>query len=134
LAQAAAGEASKKDTAVELMHVFGRPYQEMPLYFSAADALVLISDGEGSPMVVKEAMACNLPVVATPVGDIPELIGGTDGCFLCGWDPAEIADKLCLAIGSGRTRGRERMGEMGLEKIASRIVSLYQQVLQEKER
>ncbi|MBU2009446.1 MAG: glycosyltransferase [Chloroflexi bacterium] len=134
LAGAAAQEAKDKDPAVELMYVFGRPYQEMPLFFNAADVLVLVSDGEGSPMVVKEAMACNLPVVATPVGDIPELIGGTDGCFLCGWEPGEIADKLRLAIGSGRTKGRERMGEMGLEKIASRLVSLYQQVLQEMER
>lgn len=134
LAQAAAEEARKKDPALELLYVFGRPYQEMPLYFSAADALVLISDGEGSPMVIKEAMACNLPVVATPVGDIPELIGCTDGCFVCSWDPREIADKLLLAVGSGRTRGREKIGEMGLEKIASRLVMLYQQVLQERER
>ncbi len=134
LAGAAVEEAKKKDPSIELLPVFGRPYQEMPFYFNAADVLVLISDGEGSPMVIKEAMACNLPIVATPVGDIPQVMGGTDGCFLCGWDPKDIADKLRLALGSGRTSGREGMAELELKNIASRILLLYQEVLGEMER
>jgi len=134
LARAATEEARKKDPAIELLPVFGRPYQEMPLYFSAADVLMHISDGEGSPMVIKEAMACNLPIVATPVGDIPQVIGGTDGCSLCSWEPGEIADKLLLALRSGRTGGRERMTELELKNIASRIISLYREVLGEKGR
>ena len=133
LARAATEEAGKKDPAIEHLFVFGRPYHEMPLYFSAADALVLISDGEGSPMVIKEAMACNLPVVATRVGDIPQLIGGTDGCFLCSWDPREIADKLLLALRSpGRTMGRERMAGLELSNITAQIISLYREVLGKK--
>ncbi len=129
LAQAAAEEARKKDPAIELLPVFGRPYQEMPLYFSAADVLMHISDGEGSPMVIKEAMACNLPIVATPVGDIPQVIEGTDGCSLCSWEPGEIADKLLLALRSGRTGGRERMTKLELKNIAAQIISLYREVL-----
>jgi len=55
---------------MELLTVSKVYYTEMPWYYSAADAMILCSDSEGSPTSVKEALACNLPVVSTDVGDV----------------------------------------------------------------
>jgi teichuronic acid biosynthesis glycosyltransferase TuaC len=117
----------------DLVLVSKKPLAEVPKYMSACDVIVLVSDGEGSPMVIKEAMACNLPVVAVPAGDIPEMIGGTDGCYLCSQDPPEVAEKLDLALHSeGRTGGREKIKSMEIGAISRRIIALYEDVLRKK--
>ncbi len=118
---------------VELVVVSKKPLAEVPKYMSACDVLVLVSDGEGSPMVIKEAMACNLPIVAVPAGDIPEVISNTDGCYICTQDPFEVAEKLDLAIhGEGRTNGREKIKRMEIGAISRQIIDLYEDVLREK--
>jgi len=60
------------DDPVRLQTVTGVPHKRMPTYMNAADALLLTSNREGSPDAVKEALACNLPVVSTDVGDVRE--------------------------------------------------------------
>jgi teichuronic acid biosynthesis glycosyltransferase TuaC len=115
------------DPSVELVLVSGQPHNIVPVYMNACDVLLLVSDAEGSPMVIKEAMACNLPVVSVPVGDVPEVIGGTDGCYLCRQDPPDVAEKLGLALRySRRTNGREKMADFEHSVIAKRILALYQ--------
>jgi glycosyltransferase involved in cell wall biosynthesis len=119
---------------VELVLVSGKPLSEVPAYMSACDVLLLVSDKEGSPMVVKEAMACNLPIVSVPVGDVPEVIGGTEGCFLCSQDPHDVADKLVLALQWGRkTDGRKNIQQMDIGNIGRRIITVYEELLNEKE-
>jgi teichuronic acid biosynthesis glycosyltransferase TuaC len=118
---------------VELVLVSKKPLSFVPKYMSACDVLVLVSDAEGSPMVIKEAMACDLPIVSVPAGDVPEVIGGTDGCYLCSQDPQDVADKLELALKWGRrTNGRENIGHMEIGAISRRIIALYEELLQEK--
>ncbi len=118
----------------ELLIVSGQPPERIPLYMNACDVLVLASDKEGSPQVIKEAMACNLPIVSVPVGDVEEVISGTEGCYLCTQDPADIAAKLKQALDRGaRTRGREAVAHLALDKVASRLVEVYQQVLRPRE-
>ena len=123
---------SANDSRVELVLLSGRPHGDVPLYMSACDVLLLTSDAEGSPMVIKEAMACNLPVVSTPVGDVADVISGVDGCYLCSQDPEEVAQKLQMALAFGkRTDGRERVRSMELSKIAEDIVSVYEETLRQ---
>ncbi|HEX2081859.1 MAG TPA: glycosyltransferase, partial [Longimicrobium sp.] len=97
---------------------------------NAADALLMTSHLEGSPQVVKEAMACNLPVVSVPVGDVPAVIAGTEGCHLAGYDAKELAARLEQVFArGGRTEGRRAAERFGLDAVAGRLVEIYRQVL-----
>ena len=123
----------EKDPNAELVLVSKKPLAVVPKYMSACDVLVLVSDGEGSPQVIKEAMACNLPIVSVPAGDVPDVIGGTEGCYLCSQDPKDVAEKLELALAWGRrTDGREKVRYVEIGNIARKLISLYQDLLEEK--
>jgi teichuronic acid biosynthesis glycosyltransferase TuaC len=133
IVQAAMKLLQERRPDAELVLVAKKPLYEVPKYLSACDVLVLVSDGEGSPMVIKEAMACNLPIVSVPAGDVPEVIGNTDGCYLCSQKPQDVAEKLEMALQWGkRTDGREKIGHMEISAIAKRIISLYEDLLREK--
>ena len=107
----------------ELVVLNKKPHDVVPLYMSACDALVFTSVLEGSPNVVKEAMACNLPVVSVRVGDVPEVIAGTDGCTLADRDSADIARKLIDVLRRPRrTDGRRNVLRFSHEQIAAGIV------------
>ncbi len=126
---------SIRDEKIRLVVRFDIAHAELYRYLSAADGLILASFQEGSPNVVKEAMACNCPVIATDVGDVAEVIGDTQGCHITGFDPEELAGKIQTVAGDGtRTRGRERILELGLDSgsIADRILGIYKQVLNKK--
>jgi teichuronic acid biosynthesis glycosyltransferase TuaC len=125
--------AQKEDPSIEFVLVADQPHHVVSLYMNACDVLLLVSDAEGSPMVIKEAMACNLPIVSVPVGDVPEVIGSTDGCYLSSQDPHDVAANLLLAVNySGRTNGREMIKHMDQSAIARQIKAVYLEVLDGK--
>lgn len=117
----------------ELVLVSGKPLASVPAYLNACDVLFLVSDKEGSPMVIKEAMACNLPIVSVPAGDVAEMIGDTEGCYICSQDPEDVAEKLETALRWGkRTNGREKIGYMEIGAISRRIIAVYEELLGDK--
>ena len=119
--------------SLEILQVTGVPLSRMPLYVNAADMLVLASYSEGSPNAVKEAMAVNLPVVSVDVGDVRELIGQTEGCYLVPSRGEENAARFVEVCRRGaRTAGRERMARYAEENIAREIVAVYEAVLGKK--
>ena len=106
------------------------PHTAIPTYLNAADVLVLASDCEGSPVVIKEAMACNLPIVSSAVGDVPEVIGETEGCYLAEQSAQDLAVKLDLALSFGRrTKGRDVIRHLQVHGEAERIRDLYEKVV-----
>lgn len=116
---------------VELNVVSGVNYELLPYYYSAADVLLLTSLWEGSPNVVKEAMACNLPIVSTNVGDVKKIIGETRGCFVTSFGLKDVANKLKIALEFGiRTNGREKIKHLDNKIIAKKIISIYEKVIQ----
>jgi glycosyltransferase involved in cell wall biosynthesis len=102
----------------------------MPLYYRAADALVLASRYEGSPNVVKEALACNLPVVSTPVGDVPERLVGVDPSAIVPFDHSEIGKAIAKILTlRSRSNGRGHVLDISNQRVAERIVSIYRSIL-----
>jgi teichuronic acid biosynthesis glycosyltransferase TuaC len=130
LAHAAVERLRASDPSVELRVVHTETQHRLALYMSACDALVFPSFQEGSPNVVKQAMACNLPIVATDVGDVRQVIGGTRGCFVCDPDAAVIAERLAgILARRERTDGRERVRHLDGEHVARRVLGVYEDVL-----
>ncbi len=129
LAQEAFTRLDRKD--VVLLPVFNKPNNQMPLYMNAADVLLLTSLWEGSVNVVKEAMACNLPVVSTDVGDVKSNTEGLQGYYITSFDAAEIAEKLGTALDlENEIRGSERIRELGLDSasVNKRLTEIYRLV------
>jgi glycosyltransferase involved in cell wall biosynthesis len=119
-----------KEDNVELIAVYNISHQYIPLYMSAANVLVLTSLWEGSPNVIKEAMACNLPIVSTDVGDVKELISSTDGCYIAPADPMDFAIELEKALGFTKpTNGRENIKFLDQNIIAEKIIGIYKSVI-----
>ncbi len=111
---------------VELVLVSGKPHDVIPVYMNACDVLALTSWFEGSPMVIKEAMACNLPIVSTDVGDVADIIDGVEGCYLAEPDPEDVADKLFKVLERNqRTNGRDKIRHLGSGPITHRIIDVY---------
>lgn len=120
---------------VQLIVASGLPHEVIPLYMNACDVLALASEFEGSPVVVKEAMACNLPIVSVDVGDVRDLIANTEGCYICQRDPADMAAKLRQALAFGRrTDGRERIQYLNVEATIDGVIALYEEALAKRRR
>ena len=133
LIEAAVALVQACDPTVSLLKVVGQPHSRVPWFMNAGDVLVLASDIEASPVVIKEAMACNLPIVSTNVGDVADVLGDTEGCYLCEHTPEDIAAKVQQALRFGRrTNGRERVRHLQVSDEAEGILRLYREVLERK--
>lgn len=119
---------------IKLLTVYGLPQSELVSYYNAADVLILTSLYEGSPNVIKEAMACNTPIVSTDVGDVKWVMNQVEGCYLSSFNPDDFASKLTNALDFGvthyKTNGRKRIIELGLdsETIAKKIIRIYERL------
>jgi len=115
----------------ELIVAWGVPHTDMPRLMSACDVLVFTSMQEGSPNVVKEALACDLPVVSVHVGDVAERLRGIEGCELCPDErPEAIAAALARVLDRGqRIAGRQAVTHLDETAITAQLIELYQSVL-----
>jgi glycosyltransferase involved in cell wall biosynthesis len=106
----------------------------MPLYYRAADVLLCASKAEGSPNVIKEALACNLPIVSTPVGDVPERLAGVSLSQVVAPHAeafAEAAVKILLS--RQRSNGRQYVSDLDLPEVAKRVIEVYQCIRKDKD-
>lgn len=113
------------DAPIELQTLGGVDHDRMPLYLSAADVMLLTSRREGAPNTVKEAMACDLPVVATDVGDVAERLSGVRHSTVADTDD-DLAAALRAVLRAGeRSDGREKIAEIGLQNQLDRLESVF---------
>lgn len=100
---------------------------------NACDGLLVTSFYESGPLVVKEAMACNLPIVSTDVGDVKSVIESTKSCYLVNYDSQEIVDKLKLILDNPeRANGRDKIHSYDLKIIAERIFEVFEKIILKK--
>lgn len=129
LAESAVEHARLRIPDLDLVPVSKVDPEKIPLYMNACDCLLLTSDWEGSPTVVKEALACNLPVVSVEVGDVKELLKGVQPSRIVSAEPQSIGDALVEILQAGmRSNGSTRAGEMSERHTTSRILTLYQDI------
>lgn len=120
----------------EFKVVHSKPHEDIINEINNADVLLLTSLWEGSPNIIKEAMACNCPVVSTDVGDVGWLFGNEPGHFLTTFDANNVAKNIGLAVEFSekhqKTNGRNRIIELGLDSnsIAERIKKIYSSILE----
>ena len=116
-----------------LQELRGFSRAEVNCWMCAANCLLMTSKTEGSPQVIKEAMACGCPIVSVDVGDVAERVSGVEGCYVVRIrEPKDVAEALKKAIAfEGRTNGREKVIEMGLsnEQVAQRLIAIYQSLV-----
>ena len=104
----------------------GLSREGVALAMSAADVAVMTSLWEGAPVGVKEALACETPVVSVRVGDVPDVVAGLPGCAVVPRDPAALAAAVKRALRAGRSRRlRESMQAYGRRQIAERVIDVY---------
>lgn len=127
LAEKAINVLKSEKKNIELHFLMDIPHHRMPLYYNAANLLLLTSIREGSPNVIKEAIACECPVISTDVGDVAEITAGIKNCFIVGFDPEEIRDSVNKILDDGgRSDGRSKISHIAKEAVALRLVNIYQ--------
>jgi glycosyltransferase involved in cell wall biosynthesis len=129
------------DLVIERVRAAGVEVQAMSLenldrasvavHMNAADVVLLTSDSEGSPVVVKEALACGTPVVSVPVGDVADVVGGLPGCAVAPRDPDLLAEAIRAALTiqeEDRIRLRARGELYGRRRAAERMLEIFERV------
>lgn len=124
--QAAVRVAEKAVGPIRLM-ILSVPPELMPDCLNAADCLALASLNEGSPNIIKEALACNLPVVSTDVGDVAERLKGVHWSKVVRRDVFEFGEALAEIVLEKRTsNGRESVGTCDETRVAEAIRYVYE--------
>jgi len=101
-------------------------------FMNVSDLVLLTSVFEGSPNVIKEAMACNRPIVSVKVGDVEEITNNTKGVFITSFKTEEVVHGVKKALKFEKTNGREKIRYLKINSVAKRILLLYQKTLMTK--
>jgi len=120
---------------VNLIELKGFNRSQVNKLLCGCDLFLLPTKSEGSPQVVKEALACNCPIVATGVADIPELLEGVRNSYVTGFDAREIASSIeTILQDGGRSDGRKKISERRLDnpQVAETLLDIYHSVLSRK--
>jgi glycosyltransferase involved in cell wall biosynthesis len=127
LAEAVMACAKRLRTALRLEVMDGRCSPDLvPMMMNAADCLLVTSDFEGSPTIVQEALACNLPVVSVDVGDVAQRLRGVRATRIAPRDPQALAQALDAVLSLGeRSDGRLKLDECSSRRVAAELESIY---------
>jgi glycosyltransferase involved in cell wall biosynthesis len=104
---------------------------EVPLYVNAANAVLVTSAHEGFGLAVLEALACDVPVLATPVGVHPAALDGVPGTLCAPYDRAAWQTALAphLEASDPRIAGRDRAALWSAREMARRVLDAWGEVL-----
>lgn len=125
-----------KNMKIEPIKLTNTERNKIPYFLNACNLHLLTSDVEGSPNSVKESLACNVPVVCTPVGDTKSLISKVQGSFVSkSFEPSELAMLVVSALNFERINGRQVIVERKLDSdsIALSIKNIYIKIQNDRE-
>ena len=127
LAQAAAGD-------TPLLTLGNVDPEEVPLWFNAANAVLIPSDREGFGLAVLEALACDVPVLATPVGIAPEALAGIAGTLCAPFDVTGWRAALAplVAADDPRVDGRSSAERFSSDRMAERVLEAWRGLLADR--
>jgi len=117
---------------IEIIEMRDLTREKITKLMFACDLFALPTKSEGSPQALKEAMACNCPILATDVADIKYLLGDLEGHYICSFDLTDVVIKIQFALEfSERTNGRERIIKLGLdsETVANKVLQVYKTII-----
>jgi glycosyltransferase involved in cell wall biosynthesis len=135
LAQAAVELASARRAGLRLRVASDLPHAVLPLFAAACDLILCTSETEGWPNSVKEALACNVPFVATDISDLREIAEQEPSCRVCEADAVSLADGICEALEvTGPRDLRRHVVGMGLDVGSDRLVGIYASLLATRSR
>jgi len=118
---------------VRLLIIFDKPHKIVAKYMNACDVMVLASDHEGSPLTIREAMACNLPIVSVDVGDVRQVIGDIEGCYLCEREANDMVKKLSRVLRREERTDLVHVGKnLDTAWAADQVVSIYNLILNKR--
>ena len=124
-------KATKRFKKTNLIELKNYTKKEVCLLMNAADLLLITSFSETGPIVAKEAIACNCPIISTDVGDVKTLIHNIRNCFITNFDHVDICQKINLIFESDeRSDGSESMQRFSLGKIAKKVSKVYSTAVQ----
>ena len=106
--------------------------EEMPLYLNASNCVLVCSESEGGPMIVKEALSCNIPIVSVDVGDVAERLKGVDCSIITLKDPQSLARSLVkILISDKQSNGREKIisDHLAQNITTDKVISIYNKIL-----
>jgi glycosyltransferase involved in cell wall biosynthesis len=123
---------------INLIELKGYNRQQVNILMNACDCVLLTSFYEGSPQFIKEAMACNCPIISTDVGDVRQITRYIEGCYTTKPDPQDVAEKIALTLKFAeekkKTNARNYIFELELDSkmIANKVLEVYNKVLDKK--
>ena len=124
-----AKSALKKIQNTVLIELKNFKKNEINLMLNACDMLLVTSLSETGPIIVKEALSCNCPVVSTNVGDVKEIIKNVDNCYLTDYNSDNLSEIIQKVIKLNiRSNGRNFVKKYGLNTIAKKIFKIYREV------
>lgn len=131
LAKEAIRIAKQKNNNIVFKPLVNIPHDQMPKYYSAADAIITTSVHEGWPNCIKEALACDLPFIATNTGDLAEIAALEDTCHVCKDTAEDLAEALLDTLSKERpTDLKKYVDPMDMPNFVKELAEIYRKVLQ----
>jgi glycosyltransferase involved in cell wall biosynthesis len=125
---------SEKFLGIKVLVIHDKPQKVVATYMNACDVMILASESEGAPGAIREAMACNLPIVSVDVGDVADLIRVVDGCYICERNPSSIAAEVTKVLTlRKRSTGCTVASQFDIKRTAATLLTVYNQVLSERQ-
>ncbi len=132
LAKAAVALAKQALPDLVLKIASGVPYEDMPLWVNACNAILLTSEHEGWPNAIKEALACNVPFISTDVSDLATISAREPSCHTTAADPAALAAALLETLGHAPPQHlRQHVQAMEVRTVARRLCDIYREMLEQ---